>query len=319
MLVAISGLRASSVGVDNYEYSEWFASLSLDNSLVDSISLNIIDYEPGFVIINYILKVFDFGYNWALVLYALLIWVPIYLFSKYFKNFYFVIFSFVSLGFLFFTFNGQRQAIAIGFIFLGTFFLLKHNYILFALSILIATMYHFSAILMGVIFFIFRMPRFSVKYWFFSILFSLFIPLSVLFGLIEKIASLFPFYGSYIQNDNFKQANIISGGVLYQVLLEFIILYYYKLYAKTSIELKFFNVFFVGAIGFNLFYGNLFLSRIVVYLLFFQPFVLAIILSKLKSTSKYLEVLSILSLLFLMFIYKILFSDSGCSPYILAS
>lgn len=315
-IIAVSGMRGSSVGVDNFGYYEWYINLSQDIELLDTITLNIMDFEPGFVTFNYILKSYDLGYNWAESLYSLLIWGPIYFYSKYIKNFYFAIFSFISLGFLFFTFNGQRQAIATGFIFLGTIFLFEEKKWLFILSILIATTFHFSAILMFVIFFIFKIPRLSTNFWGWAIFLSLLFPLSTLFGIIEKIASLFPFYGSYIQNENFTQANPITAGVIYQVLLELIILIYFKKFSKSLFELKIFNIFFISAIGFNLTYGNLFLSRVAIYLLFFQPFVLAIILYKLKLAGRKVEVLGIMIILFVLYIYKIQMSDSGCSPYI---
>ncbi len=316
IIVLFSSIRASTVGIDNYEYSEWYKTFSIDNGIFDAITSNIMDYEPGFVVINYFLKYFSLEYSYALIIYALLIWIPIYRLIKFSKDFYFAIFVFITLGFLFFTFNGQRQAIAIGFVFLATRYLFEQKNIKFLLSILVATMFHFSAILMLIILIINKLPKFSTKTWLIFIIASLIVPLAFLFGIIEKVAALFPFYGSYIQNDNFTQANSFSAGVLYQILFEFIILFYYKTYAKTNYEIKIFQLFLFGAIAYNLFYGNLFLSRIVVYLLFFQPLVLAVILSKLKSSKKYAEVVGISFLLIIMFVYKILFSDSGCSPYI---
>ncbi len=315
IIVLFSGIRASTVGIDNYEYSEWYKTLSIDNGIFESITSNIMDYEPGFVVINYFLKYFSLDYNYALIIYAVLIWIPIYQFIKFSKDFYFAIFVFITLGFLFFTFNGQRQAIAIGFVFLGTRYLFEKRNFKFLLSIIVATMFHFSAILMLIILLINKLPKLSTMTWLSFIIFSLILPLSFLFGIIEKVAAIFPFYGSYIQNDNFTQTNRFSAGVLYQVLFEFLILFYYKSYAKTNYEIKIFQLFLFGAVAFNLFYGNLFLSRIVVYLLFFQPLVLAVILTKLKSSKKYAEVVGISFLLIIMFVYKILFSDSGCSPY----
>lgn len=319
IIILISGLRGPTVGVDNFEYSEWFRLLNIDNGLMEAISTNIIDYEPGFVLINYVIKTINLNYNYALILYAILIWAPIFIFFKILKDFYFAIFSFLTLGFLFFAFNGQRQAIAQGFVFLGVYFLIDKKKYHFLLSIISATMFHFSAILLLSIFFINKISKLPVYIWFAGIVGSLIIPLSFLFGIIEKIAALFPYYGSYIENDNFKQANSISAGVLYQVLFELIVLFFYRNFAKTKIEILFFHLFFIGAIMYNMFYGNLFLSRIVVYFLFFQPIVLSIILSKLNFQKRYFEISSILLALFALFLYKILFNDSGCSPYNLSN
>lgn len=319
IIILVSGLRGSTVGVDNFEYSEWFRLLNMENGLMEAISTNIIDYEPAFVLINYVIKTVNLNYNYALILYSMLIWAPIFIFFKHFKDFHFAIFSFLTLGFLFFAFNGQRQAIAQGFVFLGVYFLIDNKKYHFLLSIISASLFHFSAILLLSIFFINKISKVSVYIWFVSIIGSLIIPLSLLFGIIENIAGLFPYYGSYIDNDNFKQANSISAGVLYQVLFELIILFFYKNFAKTKIEILFFNLFFIGAIMFNMFYGNLFLSRIVVYFLFFQPFVISIILSKLNFQKRYFEISSILLALFALFLYKVLYNDSGCSPYIFSN
>ena len=314
-IIIVSTLRNYNVGVDNYEYSEWFNTINTENSLNDTIFTNIIDYEPAFVIINYFLKYLNLNYSFALLFYSILIWVPIYSYHKYQKHFYFAIFVFITTGFLFFTFNGQRQAIAIAFVFLGTRQLLENKPYKFLLSIFIATMFHFSAILMLSIYFLIKIPKINSKQILIYLLTSLFLPISFFFGIISKVAFLFPYYVSYIENDNFMQSKSISAGVLYQVALEFIVLYYYKAFAKTNFEIKLFNLFFIGSILYNLFYGNLFISRIVIYLLFFQPFVFCIILYKLYYNNKYTEIFIIMLIFFLMFLYKILLNDSGCSPY----
>lgn len=317
LIILISSLRAESVGTDNPAYSEWYNSIDLNLSLYELITLNIIDFEPGFVILNYVIKSLDFNYNLALVFYSILVWGPIFYFYKYFKNyFYFVIFTLITLGYLFFTFNGQRQAIAIGFIFLATKYLYEKKNIKFIISIIIATSFHFSAILFSTIYYIFKIPKLPTFFWIFLILFSLFFPLSYLFYSIGKVANLFPFYSSYLLLDNFTQSNNFSPGVFYQVILEFIILLYYRIYAKTNLEIFIFHLFLIGAISYNLFYGNLFLSRLVVYLLYFQAIVFAIIFSNFLKTKKYIEALFLTSIFLVMFYYKIQFSDSNCSPYI---
>ena len=87
IIILISCFRGSTVGVDNFEYSEWFRLLNNENSLIETISLNIIDFEPGFVFINYVLKHLNLNYNFALAFYAILIWVPIFIFLNTLKIF----------------------------------------------------------------------------------------------------------------------------------------------------------------------------------------------------------------------------------------
>lgn len=316
LILILSSIRGDTVGTDNPAYYEWFNSLDLNLNLFDLIILNITDFEPGFVVINYIIKYFDLGYMFALFFYSILIWFPIFNFYNYFKgNFYFVIFTLVTLGYLFFTFNGQRQAIAIGFIFLATKFLYEKKNLKFIFSIIFAACFHFSAVLLFSIYFILKIPKLPTLFWFFSILISLFFPLSYLFSFIGQIANLFPFYSSYLLLDNFTQSNNFSAGVFYQVILEFIIIFYYKNYAKSNFEIFIFHLFLVGAITYNLFYGNLFLSRLVVYLLYFQAFAFSIIFSKFLHSKKHIEALTLTILFLIMFFYKIQFNDSNCSPY----
>jgi transmembrane protein EpsG len=315
-ILIISSIRSELVGTDNLAYAEWYSEMDINSDLLELISINIIDFEPGFVLINYVFKVLDFSYNVALLFYAFFIWAPIFSFYKYFnKSFYFVIFTLFTLGYLFFSFNGQRQAIAIGFMFFAIRYLFEGRTFLYILFILLACTFHFSAILLFSLFFINKIPKLRSYFWYLAVTVALFFPLNFLFNIIGKVASLFPFYASYLLLDNFTQTNSFSLGVFYQVILEFIILYTYKVYANSDFEIKMYNIFFIGAITYNLFYGNLFLSRIVVYFLYFQAFVFAIIFSKFLKSKMYIECFLLVLLFTIMFLYKIQFSDSNCSPY----
>jgi hypothetical protein len=124
-----------------------------------------------------------------------------------------------------------------------------------------------------------------------------------------------PFYANYVNHENFMQSKTIGLGVIFQILLAFLILNGYKNVARNQFQIFLFHITFLGSIMYNIFYGNLFFMRFIVYFTYFTPFALALILINWLNNRKYFEFLTIMILLLFFFFFKIFFNDSGCSPY----
>jgi hypothetical protein len=143
---------------------------------------------------------------------------------------------------------------------------------------------------------------------------SVIVPGSLFYGIVFKIASIFPFYASYFEKI-LQESSGVSFGVLYQIILGFILLYYYIRMTPTKIELIVFNLSFIGAVLYNLFYGSPLLARFYIYFIFFQNYAFAFIVNYLVKLGRKLEVVGLMTMFLLVFFYKIFVKESGCCPY----
>jgi hypothetical protein len=314
IIVIISTFRSINVGTDNENYFQWFESLQIDLGLSNLILFNIFENEPLFVLINYYIFYYGFKYTFAKLFYACILWTTIFHLRKYLKSIfsYFVFFLIIS-GFLFFTFNAIRQSLAVGFVFLSSIYLINRQHLRFLIVIIIASLFHYSALIFLFAFFINKLPKLSSFFWFFIFVFSLIIPTGYLIDLIARVTFFLP---NYSFNDDFSNQRYTLG-ILYQSLLPFIILIFYKKYFNTKSEIFYVNTFFFGCILFNIFAGNMYITRITLYFTFFSPFILAIIFSKFLYPKNLILALTIFFYCLFLFYIKIFLNDSGCSPYII--
>jgi len=172
-IILFSSLRGENVGIDNPGYSEWYNYLNIEGSISEVIVLNLSTFEPAYVILNYIFKTFFFSYNHTLILYSILIWFPIFLYNEYYKkNFWILIYIILTSVYLFFTFNGIRQAIALGFIFTAVYFLKDKKFKYFFIFIIFASFFHFSSLLIISFYLIYKLRKQATILWLFAIIFS---------------------------------------------------------------------------------------------------------------------------------------------------
>jgi len=316
VIIFVTGFRDITVGTDTEFYAEWFYEIDSNLPLLDNILLYIIDYEPGYVVLNHFLAGLNVSFTIASLTYAVIIWFFIYKsFSDTKEILYLSLFFFITTGFLFFTFNGIRQAIAVSLIFYSLRYLLKDKSLIFLLIVVIASLFHFSALLLSSLLLINKLKKVNLKFLSIMLFSSLLLPGTLFYGLVFKIASIFPFYASYFERINAANTGF-SFGVFYQMLLGFVLLAYYKSVANTKIQILVFHLSFIGAILYNLFYGSALLARFYIYFIFFQNYAFAYLMNFLIKNKRSLEALSLILIFFLVFLYRILVGDSGSSPYL---
>ena len=140
-LVLIAGLRYD-VGTDYLAYLSGFRNI---NSLEWSFF-----GEPAFRALNYLTKAFVPGPDYKIfIVIAALTYIPIYLRIKSRNPRYFPVYLlfFILFGFYTMSFNVSRQWIAIALIFYGADYLIRGKKRTFCLFVLLAMLFHLSAIL----------------------------------------------------------------------------------------------------------------------------------------------------------------------------
>lgn len=316
LIILISALRSPSVGTDSLVYFNEYFKIDPTNSLITNIILNLGNFEPGFITINHIFIKFNQSYTTVLIFYYTIIWTLIYKsFKDCKKHIHLVIFFFIT-HFLFFTFNGFRQAIATAIILFSLNYFVQKKYIHFVLLIIISSLFHYSSLVMLLVFLLKKENKISNLKWSIFFILSIFFPINLLLILVVKITSLLPYYGTYLGRDDFYIKSGFSFGVLYQFILGFVLLFYSNKVIKTEKQRLFFKLSLFGNIFYNLFYSNFFINRIVIYFLFIQLVCFIYIFQYLIENKKYTQ-LTFLSIIFcLVFIYKILVNDSGVTPYL---
>lgn len=153
ILAILAGLRSSSIGTDVNVYGRrFYEEAVISNSFTAYFSnhVNSLLSESGFYLLTYILSRFFHNYHWGLFVYQLIPLTLIYLGMKRCKK---IFNTPIWLGMMLYdlmlyntSLNIMRQCIAVGFVFYGTTFLFEKKYKLFLLFIVLAIMFHTSAI-----------------------------------------------------------------------------------------------------------------------------------------------------------------------------
>ena len=274
LFAIISGLRYQ-VGVDYNTY------LNLYNSIIaNPYNINYPEYEVGYI---WVLKVFakaDIPYTWMFGFFAFIqIFFIYFAFRK--QRFLYPILAFVIItgGFYFSMMNGIRQAIAWCILIAAVPYANKKDFLKYALLTLLALSFHKSAMLFIPIFFIAYPDRTFLK--------SIPLQLGLLFGAIilgetsffeifmdqilyvvnligygDRYGNLSPILSNF-QNTYTKGARYLGPFFIYVVA----ILYSkeMKAFFLSKSFIKYYNLFFIGALLFFLTYQNTILRRPALY------------------------------------------------------
>tara|TARA_X000000368_G_scaffold384316_1_gene342817 strand:+ start:8922 stop:10010 length:1089 start_codon:yes stop_codon:yes gene_type:complete len=315
-IILIASFKGNTVGTDSENYYEYYFFLDTVNySLIEILIKYIVWNEPLFFTINWIFKSLDFSYTFYSLFINILIWGLIYHSSKYITDrFYNIIFCSITLGFLFFSFNGIRQAIAISIIFMSIKFLIENKISKTIIIILIASLFHYSAIIFLPIYMIGSKIHISKNLLIIFTLIFLLIPNIFLINYLQNILSFLPKY-SYYLNEIVGDRSITLGVVLNAFMMFFPILYHDSLYNNSKKNKLLFNMAYIGLFCYLLFYNNAFINRFIIYFFFFLIFVYARIFEYLSVSNKKNDQILIYSMLTILFLTKIITQDSGCCPY----
>jgi len=231
LLVLIAGLRP--IGIDH-------DSLSYISVLHVSLSqANFIDKEPTFWIINEINKVLFGGSEQTFFLIFAIIGVSLklYVIRQYSVTPILSLLTYVSMFFILQEMTQIRAGVAIGFVFLALHDLERKRNISFVTKILIATLFHYSAIVMFMLYFLSRNKINSFFYFSLPLVGLFFSYTNVMLEIMYQSVSILPdflsakihIYLSLMEQGKIKQVNPVNIGNLFLLCI-----YYLNLYIATN-------------------------------------------------------------------------------------
>ena len=202
ILSLISALRSKNVGVDTSLFYKGFEEIIL----LKFSELDIMRYEYGFMLLCKFLSYITHNPQILIIVTSIFINYAvvkfIYLNSK---NVSYSIYIYILLNHYFLYMNVMRQAIAIAIILLALEDLKQNNIKKFVVWVLVATMFHYSAILCISFIFI-KQIQYKKKYNLALIILSIFITINIqyIFLLMAKIIpQLAPYVGSEFDTSNY--------------------------------------------------------------------------------------------------------------------
>tara|TARA_B110000003_G_scaffold273584_1_gene311646 strand:- start:10470 stop:11564 length:1095 start_codon:yes stop_codon:yes gene_type:complete len=319
-IILISSFKGNLVGTDSYNYFEFFSEIKVSDftGFLDYLLINLLYVEPLYYFSQWILKYLNADYRVFLIFIYSFIWGSIYYASKnHIKYFYHVLFFSLTLGYMFFSFNGVRQSIALAIVFVAVNYLIKSNNKKFFLTIFVAFLFHYSAILLIPIIWLISKINIEKEYWIIIITLAFLFPANIFYFPIQYIFSYIPRYSHYI--NDVIQYNYGISTITYGVFLNYIVvllpLLYFKISKINSYNKLIFNISFTGAVLYIIFSGNVIFSRFVTYFTFFQIFQYSLIFDYLAQKNKIIDKIILSSFFFIYFLIKIFVNDSGVTPY----
>jgi len=317
ILTLYSGVRAESVGTDTLNY---VTHINLWQTIESYIRY---PTEPGLRIISILSSYISNNISTVLIIIALIINTLIILrLWSYRDKLSFTTSIFIySASYYIMTFSGIRQWIAIAIVFYASKYILEKSFIKYIFLILLATLFHNTAIIaIGIPI----IDIFSSKYKYHkkSLLISLIIfPLiifSVLF-LAEYNFQLISQYSNYIENITLQSGSGITLWIriIIGLLIKFTInkdtfssLDEYLFFKRT------YNVYFVGLIIIIPGYYLANINRLALYYTIYELIIFGIVSKNRKKGKLYFVFILILAYTVLMFIIGLMSSGFGHMPYI---
>lgn len=158
ILVLIPGFRDMSIGLDTYQYVDFFESLPED--LIKAFNES--RFEEGYVLLNYLFKKFDFWLAQTAVS-MLSVGMIFYMIKKYSPMIWLSCLLFVLYCFYYRCFNEMRQAVALGIICVSFKFLAERKLRYYLACLALAALFHRTSLIFitsVVIFFVYK-----IKWW----------------------------------------------------------------------------------------------------------------------------------------------------------
>lgn len=219
------GLRAIDVGIDLKNYFLLYDQCK-GYSLSSALNIN---YEKAYIIYTYFIsRVIDDKQIFLIITAFITLIGQFYVIKKYSKNYFLSVFIFMTFQFYIYNFYLLRQAIALSILLLSIKFIEERKLFIFLLMITLATLFHTSAFLFVIIYFLYDVKIDSKK-------------LLIIFGTIVAIT----LFGDYILNLIFKYIyseyelrNNLGGGYSYFIILMFILIIATLVKKKLFIEEK---------------------------------------------------------------------------------
>lgn len=304
-------LRDYSIGLDTYTYVDIIRDVSyIDdfNGLIEySASYNI---EFGFILFLCFLGLLGLNASSIFFVSAILIYSNLFLALKNVKINAILYFSafFSYCAIFFWSFNILRQMVAVSFVIVATTFLLKNFKFKFFLFVLIASTFHYSAIVCLVFYLVYRNIDFIFRFrWLLVGIVSI---LSKFILLV--ISSYYPRYSSYSSGDSASGIGFLLFAFYVSIFIFSGLLY--KRIKDYGSEYKFFVSIFSIYFGLQLAFiingiSTFGTTRILIYFLWPSVFIVGIFMKNIDKEYRY--IFNCLLFLFLTFYFLYALNSTG--------
>lgn len=221
LLFALMAFKDASVGNDTPSYIEVFNQFQY-STLQSLFEENTTRFETGYIILNRFIACFTSNYQWLFIITAAFTTFSLVkMVTTYAKDVVLSLFLFVSLRFFYFFISGIRQSIAIAILFFSLSSLFRRKFWPFAFWVVLASCFHFSAIVFIVLY-----PLVVMKW---NTKNTLWLTLITLFGvlffqpiILWILRHLPNYYTHYMQTEYFeggKSASLLNVLVIFAVVL----------------------------------------------------------------------------------------------------
>lgn len=154
----LSGTRVETLGgYDTSVYKLMYENVRGYTDFVNPEHFLLQTTERGYILLMAFIKSLGFNFNYFLLILGLFSGaVLFFVFTKYTKYAFVVLAIFLSKGYLYYFFTAQRQVIAMCICWLAITFVIKKKFIPFIILVILASLFHYSAIVFLVVYFIDR-------------------------------------------------------------------------------------------------------------------------------------------------------------------
>jgi len=284
VLILIAGFRPIGIDGDSLNYvSVLHISLS---------EANFIDKEPAFWIINELNRILFGGNEQTFFLIFAIIGVSLklYLIRQYSVTPILSLLTYISMFFILHEMTQIRAGVAIGFVFLALHDLVKKRNISFITKILIATLFHYSAIVMLMLYFLDKNKINSFLYFLLPLVGLFLSYTNVMIEIMYQAVPILPdflstkihIYLSLMEQGKIKQVNPVNIGNFFLLCIYYLNLYVAAIKQKVEVK-KGYYLLYIKLLGFGFFvlfsfsFLEVFAYRMANYLFFSIVFLLPII------------------------------------------
>lgn len=302
----IFGLRLG-VGVDFWAYQEWYESLALWGD-------GYINFEPGFTALAYVCLYFHLPFSVFLGIIAFLQLALIFLAIRPYNGSYRMLSLTFMLGCIWLSYsNGMRQELAFCIFAYSIQFIDRKSLLYYVTCIIIASLFHTSAIILLVIY---PICHFKSE-WFHRIFVQLILlltslwlaTLSVVDNLIEYVDdfAINLGYGVYFEKEGYEFTDDISIGLVFFINL---FLNIFLILSSSSVKKYFkshwvniiYDLYFVGVLLRYILWGSQLFSRINYYFLGFEFIFSSFVLHYFYKNKRMVEFILLILFYLLIFV-----------------
>lgn len=231
--------------------------------LIQSYEENVLLWEPGFYLLNRLFSYSDIGYLYTIGISSFITISFLFLAVWNEGNLKYGVFCIISLGLLIFVNDVIRQGIALSICLWSTKFLKTDNNLKFVVSVLTASLFHYTSIIfLGAL--LIKKINIPTYVWFLLLILVIGLQLS---GFALKtykiIMSYVPMYGEgYLEKDNYNTTQRIGLSILFNYIIALPFIFNIN---KLKEDRTLVNLYLCGLLIRGLFFGFLTFERIGMY------------------------------------------------------